>query len=423
MAALRTLAGLATGLAVVVGPLAAQVNAREMFVSVLDESGSPVPDLQVSDLLVREDGALREVVRVGRATATDSASDPARQPRRSWHTGEARERRVAMGHYSTAAGLLVAAVLASVLSAEAQQRPSFRSGVDVVSLSVTVTGQDNRYITDLTQDDFLVYEDGVQQETTFFTRAQLTISLALLLDTSASMEQRLQTAQEAAVGFASRLRPEDMAEIINFDSRVQILETFTNDQQRLERAIRQTSAGGSTSLYNAIYISLKELKKVRAQTFEDVRRQVIVVLSDGEDTSSLVGFDEVLEQAKRSETVIYSIGLRSRAGRSPVPARVSGSRFRLAAAVPRDRGPGILPEGGWRSRRHLRADCRGALEPVHAGLHLEQSTAGRHVAADRRSCHSPKRHGAHQTGILRAARQLRAGGQPATPVRLAPFAL
>ena len=221
-----------------------------------------------------------------------------------------------MGHHSTPAGLLMAAVLASVLGAEAQQRPSFRSGVDVVSLSVTVTGEHNRYITDLTEEDFLVYEDGVQQETTFFTRTQLPISLALLLDTSASMEERLQTAQEAAVGFARRLRLEDMAEIINFDSRVEILETFTNDQQRLERAIRRTSAGGSTSLYNAIYISLKELKKVRAQTFEDVRRQAILVLSDGEDTSSLVGFDEVLEQAKRSETAIYSIGLRSRDGRS-----------------------------------------------------------------------------------------------------------
>ena len=148
-----------------------------------------------------------------------------------------------MGQHSTPAGLLMAAVLASVLGAEAQQRPSFRSGVDVVSLSVTVTGQHNRYITDLTQDDFLVYEDGVQQEPTFFTRTQLPISLALLLDTSASMEDRLQTAQEAAVGFTSRLRPEDMAEIINFDSRVEILETFTNDQQCLERAIRQTSAG------------------------------------------------------------------------------------------------------------------------------------------------------------------------------------
>lgn len=221
-----------------------------------------------------------------------------------------------MDHRSAPTSLLVAAVLASVLSAEAQQRPSFRSGVDIVSLSVTVTGQSNRYITDLTQDDFLVYEDGVQQETTFFTRTQLPISLALLLDTSASMEERLQTAQEAAAGFTSRLRLEDMAQIISFDSRVEILETFTNDRQHLEQAIRQTSVGGSTSLYDAIYISLKELKKVRARTFDDVRRQAIVVLSDGYDTSSVLGFDEVLEQAKRSETSIYSIGLRSRDERS-----------------------------------------------------------------------------------------------------------
>ena len=221
-----------------------------------------------------------------------------------------------MFRHPASTSLLIGAVLASALSAQTQQRPSFRSDVDVVSLNVTATGPSNSYVTDLTWDEFMVYEDGVQQEVTFFTRTQLPIALALLIDTSASMEDRLQTAQQAAVGFTSRLRPQDVAEIIDFDSRVEILETFTNDRDSLERAIRRTSAGGSTSLYNAVYISLKELEKVRAQTFEDVRRQAIVVLSDGEDTSSLVDFDEVLELAKRSETSIYSIGLRSRHRRS-----------------------------------------------------------------------------------------------------------
>ena len=79
------------------------------------------------------------------------------------------------------------------------------------------------------------------------------------------MERRLQTAQEAASGFANRLRPQDLASVIDFDSRVNILEDFTNDVDRLERAIRRTAAGGSTSLHNAIYISLKELSKVRAR--------------------------------------------------------------------------------------------------------------------------------------------------------------
>jgi len=189
---------------------------------------------------------------------------------------------------------------------------TFRGGVDLVSLNVTVTGPANKYVTDLDRADFEVYEDGVRQELTFFTKGQLPIALALLMDTSASMEERLPIAQEAAIGFAKRLREKDTAEVIDFDSRVEILQTFTNDAAGVEKAIRRTTAGGSTSLYNAIYISLKELKKHQVRSTEEITRQAIVVLSDGEDTSSLVTFDEVLDLAKRSETAIYSIGLRSK---------------------------------------------------------------------------------------------------------------
>jgi Ca-activated chloride channel family protein len=197
-------------------------------------------------------------------------------------------------------------------SSEPAQRPSFRAGVDLVSLNVTVTDGSGRYITDLDRNQFQVFEDGIQQQVTFFNRSNLPIALALLLDTSASMEEKLETAQEAAIGFARRLRPQDLAQVIDFDSRVQIAQNFTNNPGDLEGAIRRTSAGGSTSLHNAIYISLKELQKVRARDSEEIRRQAIVVLSDGEDTSSLVTFEEVLELAKRSETAIYAIGLRSR---------------------------------------------------------------------------------------------------------------
>ncbi len=190
-------------------------------------------------------------------------------------------------------------------------QPSFRSGVDVVSLNVTVTDADARFVTGLTPEDFFLFEDGKQQKITYFTKKQLPIALALLMDTSASMIERMETAQEAAIGFAKRLRPDDLAEVVDFDSRVDILQTFTSDIEKLERAIRQTSAGGSTSLYNALYISLRELRKAPIR-IEDIRREAIVVLSDGEDTSSLMTFDEVLELAKRSETVIYTIGLTSR---------------------------------------------------------------------------------------------------------------
>ena len=191
-----------------------------------------------------------------------------------------------------------------------QQQPAFRAGVDIVSLNVTVTDTDARFVTGLNQEDFIVYEDGVQQKVNFFTRTQLPIALALLIDTSASMDETMSTAQEAAIGFSRRLRPEDLAEIIDFDSRVEILQVFTNDIEELEAAIRQTSAGGSTSLYNALYVSLKELKTAPL-SLEDVRREAIVMLSDGSDTSSLVTFEEVLNLAKRSVTSIYSIGLQS----------------------------------------------------------------------------------------------------------------
>jgi len=213
----------------------------------------------------------------------------------------------------TLAVIVIAAAFDHPQAVRAQQ-PSFRSGIDVVSLNVTVADGSGRFVTNLDKDTFSVYEDGIKQQLTFFNRSNLPIALSVLLDTSASMEDKLQTAQDAAIGFIKKLRSQDFGQIIDFDSRVIIAQPFTSSIPDLEQAIRKTTAGGSTSLHNAIYISLKELKKIQARSADDVRRQAIVVLSDGEDTSSLVGFDEVLELAKRSETAIYAIGLR---GRSP----------------------------------------------------------------------------------------------------------
>ncbi len=180
--------------------------------------------------------------------------------------------------------LLACAAAVAVLRAQAPapaqppgQQPSFRAGVDIVSLNVIVT-EGGHYVTDLGPEDFNVFEDGVKQDVSFFNKTNLPIALALLLDTSASMDAKLSTAQEAAIGFARRLRPQDLAEVIDFDSRVVVLQNFTNSLPELEQAIRKTSAGGSTSLYNAVYIALKDLKKVVAKNVDEIRRQAIVVL-------------------------------------------------------------------------------------------------------------------------------------------------
>jgi Ca-activated chloride channel family protein len=193
-----------------------------------------------------------------------------------------------------------------------QATPTFRSGVDLVALNVTVTDPSNRYLTDLTADEFLVYEDGVKQSVAYFSRTNLSLSVALLLDSSASMDDKMRTTQEAASGFVQSLRPEDQAEVIDFDSRVTVLAPFTGSKPDLEKAIASVVPGGSTSLYTAVYIALRELKKTESRGTDDLRRRAVIVLSDGEDTSSLVAYDEVLEAAKRSETAIYAIGIRSK---------------------------------------------------------------------------------------------------------------
>ena len=190
------------------------------------------------------------------------------------------------------------------------QRPSFRAGVEIVSLNVTVSDSANRYVTDIEPSEFSIFEDGVKQDVSFFSRRQQPIALSLLLDSSASMEDKLPTLQTAASNFVRRLKPNDIAQVIDFDSKVEIRQGFTGNQTELESAIGRMSSGGSTSLHNAIYIALKELRKVRAVSEEDVRRQALIVFSDGEDTSSLISFDEVLDLAKRSETAVYTIALR-----------------------------------------------------------------------------------------------------------------
>lgn len=204
--------------------------------------------------------------------------------------------------------LFLATALAAPVEIGAQQ-PAFRSAIDVVSLNVTVTDSTNRYITDLTEQDFEIFEDGVKQELTLFNRSNLPVALSLLIDTSSSMEDRMETAQNAAIGFVRKLRPTDLGEVIGFDSRAEVLQKFTNDIAQLEQAIRKTVAGGSTSMNNALYISLKGLKKIPIRQEDEIRRQAIILLSDGEDTSSLVTFDDVLDLARRSETAIYTIGL------------------------------------------------------------------------------------------------------------------
>ena len=205
--------------------------------------------------------------------------------------------------------LAAAATAPAPLGAQARpQAPVFGTGIEVINLSLSVTDGRNNFVTDLAQRDFAVFEDGIRQELTLFTHEDLPISMVLLVDTSASMEEKLKTAQDAAVRFTRTLRPQDLAQVVQFNERATPLQTFTNDLQALERAIRATEASGPTALHNALYVALKDLG--RDKRAAELRRRAIVILSDGEDTASLVTDDQVLELAKKSEINIYAISLR-----------------------------------------------------------------------------------------------------------------
>jgi VWFA-related protein len=186
--------------------------------------------------------------------------------------------------------------------------PTFEVGIEVINLNVSITDARNRYVSDLLQRNFAIFEDGVRQELTLFSHENLPISLVLLIDCSASMDEKLKTAQDAAVGFVKTLAPQDLAQVVQFNDRRTVLQDFTADHCLLEAAIRRTEAGGPTALHNALYVSLKELDKQKSG--RELRRRAIVLLSDGEDTASLVSDDQVLELARKSEIAIYSISLR-----------------------------------------------------------------------------------------------------------------
>jgi Ca-activated chloride channel family protein len=114
-----------------------------------------------------------------------------------------------------------------------------------------------------------------------------------------------------------RLGANDVAQVMSFDTHAEIRQDFTKDRAALEQAIRRTQAGGSTALYIAVYTALDALRGAVAHSADTIRRQAVILLSDGEDTSSLIDYDQVMEAAKRSEVSIYTIALRSKEDAPP----------------------------------------------------------------------------------------------------------
>jgi VWFA-related protein len=188
-----------------------------------------------------------------------------------------------------------------------EQAPPIRVEVELVNVVFSVTDRRQRYVTGLGPDDFAVLEDGVPQAIKYFTNeANLPLRIGLLIDTSSSVRPRFQFEQEAAVDFLHTvLRPkQDTAFVIGFDSTPVLVEEYTDDPLDLADAIRGLRSGGGTALYDAIYLAAK--MKLNQGAGNDYRK-MLIVLSDGNDTASLVSREEALEMARQQEITVFTV--------------------------------------------------------------------------------------------------------------------
>jgi Ca-activated chloride channel homolog len=192
--------------------------------------------------------------------------------------------------------------------APAQEEPApIRAEVTRVNMLFTVTDKKGRFITDLTKDDFQVFENKKPQQILEFTaETDLPLRLAVLVDTSNSIRDRFHFQQEAATNFInSVMRRQDKAIVVSFDTSAQLVADLTNDTNTLENAVRELRPGGGTALYDAIYFACKE-KLMLDQPLYKFRR-AMVILSDGDDNDSRYSREQALEMAQRADTVIYTI--------------------------------------------------------------------------------------------------------------------
>ena len=193
----------------------------------------------------------------------------------------------------------------------AQEQRRYKSGVDLVTLDVCARDPVGRFLTGLTADDFLVLENGKPQRISFvLPSGAVPLRAVLLIDRSASMYgSKLKRAVEAAELFSRLLGPYDQLEIIAFNDRAERVHAFSDDRAHVPVALTSINATGATSLYEALLVSAGDLVRARQDALPETR-EAVIVLSDGEDTASRIGFEEVLPVLRRSGALVYTISLR-----------------------------------------------------------------------------------------------------------------
>lgn len=186
------------------------------------------------------------------------------------------------------------------------QDPRYKLAVDVqlVNFTATVLDDAGRYVNGLNQGDFQVFEEGQEQKISFFSHdLKVPISVGVLVDASGSMKHKLQQALQTVREIASALSRDDEMFLITFNSEVTMRQRFTSNPQEIQKVLREVRAGGETAAYDAIELATREMRGARNA------KKILILVTDGFDTKSRINAVQAEELLKKSELLVYAIGI------------------------------------------------------------------------------------------------------------------
>lgn len=188
------------------------------------------------------------------------------------------------------------------ISAQTDDSEEIKVESTLVVLNANITDKNGKSVFGIKQNEFKVFEDGTEQKLDFFQTQETPFAAVILMDTSGSMEQRVSLARSAAIVFLDGLRVDDNAAIYSFDSKVALVQDFSNSKDMYDKAF-DLKADGMTVLNDAIYQAATELEK------RPEKRRAILVLSDGADTRSKSSSDKALKAALKANAMIYTVDM------------------------------------------------------------------------------------------------------------------
>jgi VWFA-related protein len=183
---------------------------------------------------------------------------------------------------------------------------TFRTDTRLVDLHASVIDQQGHLVLNLPEKAFKVYENGVQQEIKTFRREDVPVSLGLIIDNSASMHDKRVKVGSAALALVSVSNPEDEVFIMNFNEEASLEQDYTSDIKKLEAALKTINSRGQTAMRDALRMGVEHLKHGGKK-----EKKILLVVTDGEDNSSVETLDHVIQSAQQNGVIIYGVGLLS----------------------------------------------------------------------------------------------------------------